>query len=143
MNLIKQTISINEITAIKHTFLSHKWNITNEEIARLITYQNRVLEKLEWIETDTNQLLHIIEPFLSSFYLNENNYLPIIKKVISCFYLLRQSFDYHSSDNDIIETMVCIFHEQHGQCIDALFTSAKTRLKEEGGYEYHEYFKEY
>lgn len=140
MKLIKQEKISYQVQEITDDFLSMGIPITEKEILELFDYQQALCDKLDWMELHPKKMQYIIQPFLYSKYLPYDKYMYVLKTVIHSYYHLRESLDYHTSDEKIIDTLFQIYYDHAGLYIDTLFTSTKNILLKEGGAKRNEQF---
>ncbi len=104
MNSLYKINGQNKLKLID-SFLNIRINISDENLVKLIQTQRDICDKLDWIEMDQGRLTKIIEMFIDSGYLHEENYMFILKRIIIIYYKLRVKLDYHSSDQEILQTL--------------------------------------
>lgn len=128
------------LQTIEHDFLSAGISISNQQLQELITFQHHVCKKLDWIELSPTKLGVIIQPFIACPYLPLDKYMMVLKKVISYYYHLRKTFDFHTSDEKIYMILYQEYYEYAGLRLHTLYASCHKLLMEEGGVIRHEPF---
>ncbi|MGN1343118.1 MAG: DUF6323 family protein [Traorella sp.] len=111
-------------------FLSSKLSLTDKEIQMLYHYQQKVCEKLDWIETNPEKLNQLLSPFLQTNLVNSADLMQILKKIIQSYYLIRSQINYTLSDEFIIYQLSQEYQHSFGLDLTHLASRTMKRIKE-------------
>ncbi|TQQ84804.1 hypothetical protein EXD82_05215 [Peptacetobacter hominis] len=95
--------SVEEKFAVNNVYVSEK------EVYALFEEMVKILNELDWVETDVERINNIIKLYFEVAYLFGNNFIHIMKKIIYLYYRIRKEFDYSVSDSRIDEILFDVF----------------------------------
>lgn len=121
-----------ELAEVESYLLVKGFELTKEDLIELKNIQDLACTQNEMVEMDKMKFLTIIKPFSQSPYLLFNNYLEILKNAIHLFYGVRCKFDWHISDDELINVIYDSYLHAYGIIDKDLKKEVYARLKKEG-----------
>ncbi|MGN1277028.1 MAG: DUF6323 family protein [Floccifex sp.] len=122
-----------DIQTIQNQCLVKGILLSEFDIIEFFEYQQTILEKLQWIESDAFKLEIILVPFLDSNWVHNENYKKICKTIIRNYYVIRKYFNLEINDEQIYRTLLNEFNRYSGMNLQTLKERTIACLKQEGG----------
>ena len=97
-----------------------KINLTENDVLFLYRCQKNVCRRLDWVECDPQKLFLIINRFLESRYVHQQNYRQVLKTVINVYYDIRSRITNKVTDEDIVEAMTNLYEQLSGMGVERL-----------------------
>lgn len=120
---------MNEIIFKKNELLELKEiNLTEKQKLELIENKNQNLKNLGRVEFGESTLKKIINKFIDSPYIDEDDIVFELSELTNIFYLYRSEIN-NLSDDEIIEYMKESFNEIYNGSLELLETLGLERLK--------------
>ena len=102
----------------KQYFICQNLSFSKQEQKEIWEYFKSVLHELDWVETDPLKVEYLLNPFLNSSYVHNENKMTVSKKVILLFYVLRTRLDAY--DEEIRNSILNCFERNHGLFMEYL-----------------------
>lgn len=119
-----------------HHVLMRDKSLSMKEWGYYSSYQQQILNHIEWIETDDHRLEKILFSFLDSGLVHSSNQKEVFQTALKTYYICRKNTAYQMSDDELLELIVFEYHSLSGMGIESLFERVYDRLKERGVWNY-------
>lgn len=107
-------------TTFSNAIELYQTTLTQKEIAYYYHYQQKVLQVLDWIETNPEWLLEIMHRFLRTGYVHPQNQKQVLKTAIRVYYGLRANLSYQISDEELLNQILACYKGLFGMSIETL-----------------------
>ncbi|MDM8292616.1 DUF6323 family protein [Faecalicoccus pleomorphus] len=98
----------------------YQTTLTQKEMAYYYHYQQKVLQVLDWIETNPEWLLEILHRFLRTGYVYPQNQKQVLKTAIRVYYASRAHLSYQISDEELLNQILACYKGLSGMGIETL-----------------------
>lgn len=132
LKLQESTMHQNELINLNEYLLTKGFELSEEEIAKLVHVQKEICKNLKWIELDESKLYKIILPYTLSPYLSFDNKMITLENAILIYYKIRSMFDWHLDDETCITTCFKTYTSLYGIQDKELIKTIIIGLKKEG-----------
>ena len=117
------------VLACNNWLKKHDLLLAPEDARELISRHNQALEESGRIELDEKSLVHIIEAFYDSPYVEQNNLAKILAEITEIFYLTKNETDDRLSDRAVLKYLRQAFDGCCGGSLEFLREEAIDKLR--------------